>query len=302
VRPNDPRFNIAAFIGVGVLLLAGLVLFARYPSLLNRGRRYEAVFNSVAGLSVGDQVRYGGLLVGVVTTMDLDDDSPTRIRVKFRVRRKTPVNTDTKASISQVGLLGEPYLDLRAGRPGAPPLDAGSTLPSDDNQSFQDAMNQLSRFFERTDTLFGALDEVAGGKPFERMERTLSRVEELVVTTTTGSARVLGQLDSAGIQLSRVLSRTDRLIARLDTTVETAGPELATAQREMVSALRDVRTLVSDVRDALNSGGGVEQVMRDVQTVSQNLARLTERVEQDPLNVLKRRAVTPKPAGPPARP
>src|SRR3954471_8900780 len=112
MKADDPRLGLAAFFGATLLVLAALIAFARYPGLFNHGREYRAVFSNVSGLNIGDQVRYGGLLVGTVIAMDIDSADPTRISVHFRVKRSTPVHIDTRASITQVGLLGEPFLAL----------------------------------------------------------------------------------------------------------------------------------------------------------------------------------------------
>src|SRR5205085_12025399 len=67
VRTNDTRFGIFGFLIATALVLVAIVMFARYPTILRTGREYRAVFQSVAGLNRGDEVRYGGLLVGSVT-------------------------------------------------------------------------------------------------------------------------------------------------------------------------------------------------------------------------------------------
>ena len=301
MKSDDPRLGLAAFFGATVLVLAALVAFARYPGLFNHGRQYRAVFANVSGLNVGDQVRYGGLLVGSVVGMEIDPRDPTRIEVEFRVKRSTPVHLDTRASITQVGLLGEPFLALLPGAPDAPMLAAGGTLPSENSLSFQEAMNMLARFFQRTDTLFAGLEKFADGKPFDRLDHTLTRVDQLVSSTATSSDRVLSRLDDASGRLGGILDRTDRLIAVLDTTARTAGPGLRDTQREALDALHEVRTLVAQLRDGLNQGGGVDEVMRNIATASDNLARLSERLERDPTSVLKKRRVPSKPAGPALR-
>lgn len=296
---SSARAKILAFLAGTLLLFAGLIGYARYPQLFRRGKEFRALFTNVAGLNVGDEVRYGGLSVGSVTRMALDDDDPTRIVVEFRVRRRTPVRRDTRAAVSQVGLLGEPYLHLSAGSSAdSPELPPGSTLLSDNNQSFQEAMNQLARFFEHTDTLFKGFDKLARSDPFERLDRTLSRVEVLVGTTATGSERILAQLDQASRQLNHVLGQAERVVAILDTTITEARPELTQTQGEALAALRELRVLVSDLRVAMQQGGGVDQLMRNVTTTSENLARLSARLERDPTSVLKQRKPPAKTAGP----
>ena len=298
---REQRYGIVAFLGTAAVVLAGLVVFSHYPALFNRGREYHAVFHTVAGLNVGDEVRYGGLLVGSVTELDLYEKDPTRIEVTFRVKRKTPVRIDTRASITQVGFLGAPYLNLTPGRSDAPVLAVGGEVPSTDQMNFQDALSQLASFFERADTLLNVAERIARASPLDRIDRTLDQVERLVTTANTGSDRVFAHLDVATQRLDDVLGRTDRLIARLDTATTTAGPQLASTQREAVAALREMRTLAADLRSALNEGGGADELVRNLASTADNLARLTARLERDPTSVLKSRAAPRKTVGPKVR-
>jgi hypothetical protein len=94
------------------------------------------------------------------------------------------------------------------------------------------------------------------------------------------------------------MDRSERLLGALDTATRTAGPQLAETQREAVESLREIHTLLADLRDALAQEGGVDQMVRNLAAASDNIARLTERVERDPSSILKQRALPNKPAGP----
>jgi phospholipid/cholesterol/gamma-HCH transport system substrate-binding protein len=299
-RP-DPRAGILAFLGATALVLIALVVFARFPTIIARGREYRALFTSVAGLSLGDDVRYGGLPVGTITSLELAPDDPTRLLVTFRVKRSTPVKTDTRATITQLGLLGEPYLNLQPGSRDAAVLPAGSMVPSENTLNVQDALSRLAGFFDRADTLLQLVERASRGGSFERLDRTLARVETLVETTSKGSEQVFGQLDRATTRMTSLLDRTDRLVSSVDTTLRTAGPGLSTTQREATAALRELRVLLADTRDALQQGGGLEQLVHNLSVTSENMAKLTSRLEQDPTSVLRRRATPKKTAGPALR-
>jgi phospholipid/cholesterol/gamma-HCH transport system substrate-binding protein len=301
VSLSTPAYRIGLFLGLAIVALGAMVAVTRYPQLFRRGREYRAAFNNVAGLNVGDEVRYGGLVVGSVTSIDLDTADATRLLVKLRVRERTPVRVDTRASISQVGLLGQQFLSLSPGRPDAPPLAPGALIASDDALNFQDAMNQLALFFQRTDTLLTGVDRFVRTDPFARLDRTLTRLDDLVANASSGSERLVGSLDTASRQLNEVLLRADRVIAALDTTVGVARPAFSETQREALSTLRETRTLVADLRDALQQGGGVDQLLRNVSAASDNLARLSARLERDPSSVLKQRALPAKAIGPSLR-
>ena len=308
MRRGEARFGIVWLMSGTLLVLVALLVLARYPGIFRTGVQYRAIFKSVAGLNKGDEVRYGGLPVGTVTRMDIDPTDPTRIIVAFRVKRNTPIRVDTKASITQVGLLGAPYMQLEPGTRYASVLPAGSTLPTVENPSFQDAMRRLSEFLDRTDTLLGGAERFARGSPLERIDTTLTRMDTLIAIATVGARssfgsidRTFSRVDSASVRLGALFDRSERLIATLDTATRTAGPQLAETQRQAVQSLREIHNLLADFRDAFAQQGGVDQVVRNLAVASDNIARLSERLERDPTSVLKQREPINKPAGPKAR-
>jgi len=308
VTKNDTRFGAFSFLAATLLVLVAIVLFARYPTILRTGREYSAVFHSVAGLNRGDEVRYGGLLVGAVTDLELSPNDPTQIVVTFRVRRTTPMRVDTRAMISQVGLLGQPYLSLHPGERNAAHLAEHGTVPSTDSPTFQDAVARLASFIDRADTLLNGVERAAQGSPLDRFGRTLARfdatlarVDTLAVIGTRGTTRTFASLDSTTAKLQALIDRSNRLVVSLDTTVRSNAPGLATTQADAQQAIRQVRLLVGDLRDALQQEGGVQQLVRNLSIAADRVARLSDRLEQDPTSVLKKRSTPVKLAGPAVR-
>jgi phospholipid/cholesterol/gamma-HCH transport system substrate-binding protein len=295
------RTRVAALVGIAMVAIVALVLFARRPVFLDLQREYNTTFRDVAGLNVGDEVRYGGLRVGSVTALEIDSAAPSRIVVAFRVRRSTPMRVTTRASITQLGLLGQPYLALDAGATDGQPLAEGATIESDENLTVQVAMRRLALSLERADSVFAAVDRLARANPLARLDTTLARADTLVRGATAGSERLLARLDDASRQLGTLLARSERLVGTIDTAVAEARPGLSTAQREALETLRETRTLVMQLRAALDEGGGVSQLVRNLNSASENVARLSARLERDPSSVVMRRALPAKPSGPPIR-
>ena len=292
---------MAILVGIGTISFIALVLFARRPVFLDRQREYQTDFRNVAGLNVGDEVRYGGVRVGSVIALEIDSAPPSTIHIRFRVRRSTPVRADTRASITQLGLLGQPYLALEPGGGGGPTLAEGATIPSDDNLSVQDAMRRLAVSLDRADSVFASLDRLARANPLARLDTTLARADTLVRGATSGSERLLARLEDASRQLAALLTRSERLVGVIDTAVAEARPGLSGTQREALETLRETRSLVVELRSALEQGGGVTQLVQNLNSASENFAKLSARLERDPTSLLQRRALPPKPSGPPIR-
>ena len=298
---RDPRVAIAVFFAVAGAVLLLLVGVARFPTMLTRGREYRTVFRSVPGLTSGDEVRYGGMLVGSVRDMQIDPRDPTRIIVVFRVGEDTPVQSDTRATITQVGLLGEPYLNLEPGTARGQPLPEGSFVASEQSLTFQEAVSRLAMFFDRADTLLSGIERIGETDPWGRIDRTLARVERLVDTTAAGTARVVAQAEIASRRLGELIERTDRLVASVDTTFRGAESDFGETQREIVTTLRETRALLASVREGLDAGGGMDRLVRNLTSASDNIARLSARLERDPSSLLKQREQPAKRVGPAIR-
>lgn len=86
--------------------------------------------DSVSGLTVGDPVKFRGVDVGTVKTMIIDPDNTRLIRVDVRLRKETPVKTDTRASLTLKGITGVVFIELNGGAKETKSL-LGVTLPDE---------------------------------------------------------------------------------------------------------------------------------------------------------------------------
>ena len=78
--------------------------------------------DSVSGLTVGDPVTFRGVDVGTVKSMSIDPDNSLLVRVDLRLRKGTPVKTDTRASLAMKGITGVVNIELNGGDPAAQTL------------------------------------------------------------------------------------------------------------------------------------------------------------------------------------
>ena len=160
-------------------------------------------------------------------------------------------------------------------------------------------------FLERADTLVASLERLSSTSPLQHIDQTLARIDRLVESAGRGTEHAFAQLErttrqvaGASDELSRLAQRSEGLVTSLDTMIRSSGPGLATAQREAVATLRDMQSLVAELRDALDQGGGVEQLVRNLSVTTDKLARLTTRIERDPSSLLKKANAPAKVVGP----
>src|SRR5256885_1578161 len=88
------------------------------------GNRYYADFNNINELKKGDRVKMAGYEVGRVEDIKLQETN-NKVRVTLKLRKKVIVRTDSTATVKFAGLLGQNYVSLDFGSPGAPVAQPG---------------------------------------------------------------------------------------------------------------------------------------------------------------------------------
>jgi phospholipid/cholesterol/gamma-HCH transport system substrate-binding protein len=124
---TDKRYFLEGLFIIGFSIAAAL--FAVW--LVNTGHRDDVIYRihfaeSVGGLALGDPVKFHGVDVGNVKAFELDPGDPNLVQVDVRLRKETPVKTDTKASLKLKGITGVVYVELNGGSPGAQALLAAT--------------------------------------------------------------------------------------------------------------------------------------------------------------------------------
>ena len=233
--------------------------------------QYKAVFSSASLLTKGDDVRVAGLVVGSVKKVQIHDRN--HALVTFAVKSDVPLTTASHADIRFLNLVGDRYLSLSQGDPGATRLPAHATIPMSQTTPALD----LTALFNGFQPLFTALD------PNEINDLSLNQVKVLqgdggtiqgllartasLTNTLADRDQLIGQVIN---NLSGTLQTVDAHHQQLDTLVVQLKDWLGNVARdrnvigrsvENISTLADeLATLLVQSRPAIK--GDVQQIHR----------------------------------------
>jgi len=118
------------FEGLFIIVLAiGMAIFAVW--LGSPGRQDDVLYRvhfreSVSGLTAGDVVKFRGVDAGTVKSIRVDRENTRLVVVDLRLRKETPVMTDTRASLEMKGITGVVVIELNGGDPEAKTLLAAT--------------------------------------------------------------------------------------------------------------------------------------------------------------------------------
>ena len=116
----------------GLFIIVFSIAVALFAVWLGSSGRHDDVIyrihfpDSVSGLTAGDTVKFRGVDVGTVKSMRIDPDNSQLVRVDVRLRKETPVKTDTRASLALKGITGVVFIELNGGDPAARTLLAAT--------------------------------------------------------------------------------------------------------------------------------------------------------------------------------
>lgn len=108
---------LETLMGAVVLIVACVFLVFAYEGSqirVEEGYVIKGKFGNASGISLGSDVRIGGIKVGVVSDLTLDPNTYEAV-VAMQIRNGTKIPADSSASIVGNGLLGEKYIQLVPG-------------------------------------------------------------------------------------------------------------------------------------------------------------------------------------------
>jgi phospholipid/cholesterol/gamma-HCH transport system substrate-binding protein len=144
--------------GALVLIVAGgFMAFAYEGSNLRpvEGYALKAKFSTVAGIGLGSDVRIGGIKVGVVSGMTLDDNTYQAI-LTMQMKNGLKLPEDSSAAVVSDGLLGSKYIKIE---PGA----EDKMLSANDTITLTQSAVNLEELIGKM--AFGGVDKAADKKP-----------------------------------------------------------------------------------------------------------------------------------------
>lgn len=294
---------------VGAVVLVLLVLLALFTVWIARlggtdEKEYDIFFKqAVDGLAKGSPVSFSGVPSGQVKEIALWKPDPQFVRVRIVVKEDTPVLQGTTATVQGVGFTGVSQVSLDGARKGAAEIKCPET----------NAGQECPYGVPVIPTRQGGLGAILSSAPqlLERLSTLTERLTEML--SDRNQASIAGILDNTnrlsdaladrGPEIAATLAQTRIAIEQAGNAAEQIG-KLSGSTNEMINsdvkpAMRNLNSAIQSAKqsaDALNGAIGdarpglqafskqtipeVGQLVNDLRTMSQALASVAEKVDQ----------------------
>lgn len=179
---NEAKTGLIVLITIAVL--GTLILKVGNFTFFKKGYTVHSQFHFTAGVKKHAPVRLSGVDVGEVKDIRLHYGDETLIELVFWLDEGVQIRTDSKAYVTTLGLMGEKYVEIKAGSAAAPYAKEGDLIPCEDPVRLEDLMamgtklaDDIGKTAKDISRLANRLDEtVADNRP--KLDRIFDNLEE----------------------------------------------------------------------------------------------------------------------------
>jgi phospholipid/cholesterol/gamma-HCH transport system substrate-binding protein len=311
------HWKLGLFVVVGVCAAAGSFFFFGARAFSTETVSYKTFFNeSVQGLEVGSPVKFRGVTIGSVDSIDIAPDR-RHVEVTYELgvkvldalglavekrlgqKRRLFIPPDLHAQLAASGITGVKFIqmDFFAEKTN-PPIELPFALPENHIPAVGSVLKNLEDSVVRVvDGFPEVMRQVL--VVLDRISAIVTDIEgqhlpEQVSQTLTGLKLVLASVNRVAIDLEPgALSKEARaVLANINTAVVSLNEVLARVggDRGLAASLQHTSdSLGAMSQNASAVGPAIEDVSREVQSAARAVQRLAEAIELDPDMLIKGR-------------
>ncbi len=216
------EIKVGLFVFIAFILLAVMVFsisdfYTTQPQYSLRLR-----FGYASGIQTGAPVRLAGVGVGEVRSIRIYRDEANQRNIAelgIRLTKEAMVEEDAVAYINTLGLIGEKYVEIVPGTPGARLLMAGELLRGKDSVPTEQLME-------------------SGFRVVRQLEQTISSINKVVTDPATQDS-----LKGSSEKLNQLLEQANAILAKIRTGEGTVGRLLT--QDDLY---KDLQAITADIK------------------------------------------------------
>ena len=234
---NLANAKLGIFIFLGSALLVILIfLLGNKGQLFSSTFTVKAYFKNTEGLRNGASVRFGGIDIGAVKSINIVSGTSGRVEVAMRIKEeiKRFIKTDSQASIETEGLVGNKVVVITMGSEKAVEIKDEGTILSKEPLSFGDIIGETQGIMSYTKDMTknlaeiiykvnqgdGTLGKIINDNELYSAAANLTKsADKSLVSLTDELKDVVALFDELGQGVSDVVTNVNTLVARLDTVL-----------------------------------------------------------------------------------
>ena len=226
-----------------VLISALIIIGGKNQHLFEKRVTYYMDVSSSEGINQGNVVKALGSEVGVVSALNLTQDSKIRVTIEVYESNRNYIRTGAKAIVNRLANISEALIEIKSASIHAPVLADGSVIPVEETPSLNDLLLGIANIIQAADEhdLFAKLETI-----LPKLEVTIDNAHKIIAQIATGHG-VLGAAvfdTKVEKELKTVVTSGSEILLEAEGAVSIAKQRLI----QMEPLLNDAKYITEDMR------------------------------------------------------
>jgi len=195
-----------------LIILSGFIILIGGSQVFEKLDKYYIKVMNAAGLEVGSQVKLGGVRIGRVLSIKAPNGPGEPVTVEIGIRKGAALYKGTKASITQIGFVGDIYLLLSVDKTTTERIKVGDIIPSQEQVQFDVLMSKVDGLSQTVDGLIKDIDKLFSEKNIKGIETLIGNTNEAIVSGSSNLDKVASGLKGTTNKLELVLNEIEELV------------------------------------------------------------------------------------------
>jgi len=301
-KTASQKIRLGLFVIIGLILFVLTIYFiGSKQQMFGKTEQLTAVFNNVAGLQLGNNVRYSGINVGTVRGIEIVNDSTINVEMPIDQTILPHIKKNAVATIGSDGLVGSVIINIIPGQGDALPVQPGDFIKSNNRVRTDDMLSTLNVTNENaaqlTADLLKITNDINNGKgTIGILLRDSAMANDLKATIHNlkiTSEKTSKTMDNLNRQIAG-LDHKDNVIGVLKDTVvgnkiRHIVTNLDSSSQEITKVVSNLNTTISNAKDgkgAINYLSNNPKLVKQIDSTMTNINQASQKLNEN-LEALK---------------
>ena len=296
---NTRKINmrLGFFVGIGIVFfILGIYYIGSQRSIFSRSFTISGIFKDISGVKIGNDVRFSGINIGTVSTVEILNDSLVQINFSIKEEVRQFIRKDSKIEITPEGLMGIKVVYIYTGTAGSEIVEDYDILETIEAVQISNIMRQLNTSSINTAIITKNVAEItekinrgegAFGKIFadESFAENLSRIADRTALLSENFAEITDKISKEQGTIGMLLSDT-----AFANKISHAGENLEKSTQDLVaitSHINEGKGMFGEIfmdtsfTSRLNrTGRNLDYTAGQTKILSDNLVKITNEINQ----------------------
>lgn len=301
-KTASQKIRLGLFVIIGLALFVLTIYFiGSKQQMFGKTETLTAVFNNVAGLQLGNNVRYSGINVGTVRGIEIVNDTTINVEMQIDQTILPHIKKNAVATIGSDGLVGSVIINIIPGQGDALPVQPGDFIKSNNRVRTDDMLSTLNVTNENaaqlTADLLKITNDINNGKgTIGVLLRDSAMANDLKATIHNlkiTSEKTSKTMDNLNRQIAG-LDHKDNVIGVLKDTVvgnkiRHIVTNLDSSSQEITKVVANLNTTISNAKDgkgAINYLSNNPKLVKQIDSTMTNINQASQKLNEN-LEALK---------------